>query len=804
MKYSRRTAFLFLTIALLLSAVQTVAAKDTWTEVRSKNFLLVGNASEKDIRKVATRLEQFRESFRLLFAKVKLSSSIPTNVIVFKNEGAYKNFKPKRADGKIDNFIAGYFQPGEDVNYITLSMEGEDRQTFAVIFHEYVHSILNTNFGKSTIPPWFNEGLAEYYSTLEVVDGQKIKLGLPLSSHLSLLQEQRLIPLSQLFAITNFQLHQQGDHSRNIFYAESWALIHYLTHTDKADELNTFFNAIIRGTAPEKAFQDVFKTTYDKMEGELRKYVAKSTFNYSELTLKNKMTVDSDMTATQIDDADSNAYLGDLLYHTNRADDAEPYLTNALAAKPASSMANTAMGMVKFKQRKFADARKYLETAIADDGKSYIAFYRYAYLLSREGQDEFGMIGPPPTESVEKMRAALAKAIELNPSFTESYELLAFIDLVSQSHLDEAVDGLMTALKYQPGNQRYALRIAEIYSSQNKLADAETIAKKISETTDDASTKSRAESLLNNISQRRMYETQVEEQRKATAERLERAQSGNNQWGDPVDPNDPDGLIRSINEALRRPAPEEKRVVGVIQKIDCRQRPLAYTVKTPVETFTLTSVDFQALDVGAYAAGADQAQIGCEENISRFNAVITYKPQSQAKSLSRGELVAVEFVPANFRFLDAPPPRLVKRSEEDFNGSSVTGTMMEPPPGRTEEETAMRRRMMMQGIRNALPKPAAGQKQDIGFLDKVECSNKGIFFVIRTTAKTYRLLNSSPQSLRIGVFSPDLAGMQFGCTVKPIDVPAVFNYVVKPDAKLKSDGEIVALTFVPKGFTLEQ
>ena len=779
------------------------AAKDTWTEVRSKNFLLVGNASEKDIRKVATRLEQFRESFRLLFAKAKLSSSIPTNVIVFKNEGSYKNFKPKRADGKIDNYVAGFFQPGEDVNYITLSMEGEDKQTFAIIFHEFVHSILNTNFGKSTIPPWFNEGLAEYYSTLEVVDGQKIKLGLPLGRHLSLLQEQKMMPLSQLFAVTNFQLLQQGDHSRNIFYAESWALIHYLTHTGKANELSSFFGAVIKGVPPEKAFQDVFKTTYDSMEGELRKYVAKSTFNYVEYTLKNKMMVDSDMTATTIDDADSNAYLGDLLYHTNRADDAEPYLATALAAKPASSMANTAMGMVKYRQKKYSDARKYLETAIADDGKSYIAYYRYAYLLSREGSDELGMIGPPPTESVEKIRTSLTKAIELNPEFTESYELLAFVDLVSQSHLDEAVNGLMTALKYQPGNQRYALRIAEIYASQNKLDDAETIAKRISQTTDDASTKSRADNLLGNIAQRREYETMVEEQRKSSAERLSRVQSGLPPTDGEVYESDKDALLHSINEALRKPAPEEKRVIGSIQKIDCRQRPLAYTVKTPTETFTLTSVDFQGLDVGAYAAGADQAQIGCEENVSGFNAVITFKPKTEAKSASRGELVAVEFVPKDFRFVDATPPRLLRRSKGDRDGSVVTGTLMEPPPGRNEDENAARKRMIMQGIRNALPKPAAGQKQEIGFLDKIDCSNNGIFFVIRTTAKTYRLLNSSPQSLRIGVYTPDMAATQFGCVVKPVDVPAVFNYVDQPDAKLKSDGEIIALTFVPKGFTLE-
>lgn len=65
--------------------------------MRSKNFNLIGNASEKDIRKVATKFEQFRETLRLLFSKMNLSSPIATNVVVFKSNSAYKPFKPKRA-----------------------------------------------------------------------------------------------------------------------------------------------------------------------------------------------------------------------------------------------------------------------------------------------------------------------------------------------------------------------------------------------------------------------------------------------------------------------------------------------------------------------------------------------------------------------------------------------------------------------------------------------------------------------------------------------------------------------------------
>ena len=110
------TAFVLLVLAL--AGPVNSQAKDNWTRVNSKNFTLIGNTSEKEIRQVANRLEQFRAVFSLLFPTIKLSSPVPTTVIVFKNNGSYKPFK-------VNPNITGYFQPGEDVNYITLTSEPE-------------------------------------------------------------------------------------------------------------------------------------------------------------------------------------------------------------------------------------------------------------------------------------------------------------------------------------------------------------------------------------------------------------------------------------------------------------------------------------------------------------------------------------------------------------------------------------------------------------------------------------------------------------------------------------------------------
>src|SRR5262245_12507217 len=108
-------------LLLLLLPAFSAAAKDNWVSVRSKNFLLVGNASEKEIRKVGVRLEQFREVFTLLLPGVKFTTPVPTTVVVFKDDNSYRSFKPNPN-------VAGYFQPGPDVNYITLTTEVRGEQ----------------------------------------------------------------------------------------------------------------------------------------------------------------------------------------------------------------------------------------------------------------------------------------------------------------------------------------------------------------------------------------------------------------------------------------------------------------------------------------------------------------------------------------------------------------------------------------------------------------------------------------------------------------------------------------------------
>jgi tetratricopeptide (TPR) repeat protein len=781
---SLRSCLAVFFVGMVLASASSAYAKEQWIEVRSKNFHLIGNASEKDIRATAKRLEQFREAFRILFTKMNVTSVTPTTVVVFKDDGAYKPFKPRRADGKPDTGIAGYFQPGEDVNYITLAAGGDDEK-FSTIFHEYVHFILNLNYGKSEIPAWFNEGLAEYYQTFAVQDDIKIRLGIFQQGHIPLLQQSELMPLSSLFNVSNRQLHAQGGHTRSIFYAQSWALVHYL-QVNRPNTLGQFLSHLLRGVEPEKAFQEIFKMTYADMEKDLRKYISGNRYQYTEVTLANKMALDSEMTTSGLTEASANAYLGDLLYHTQRADDAEVFLNKSLQAEPENTLALTTLGMVKMRQRKFDEARATLEKAVNGDQKNPHALYTYAYVLSREGQDEFGYVRSLNEATAAKIRQALRRAISLNADFSPSYDLLAFVALVTNAELDDAASFMQKALKQQPGNQSFRLRLAELFVRLEKFTQASAIVDKIAADDDDPSIQQRAAILRNQIAQHAQYAEMRKKMEGAAAESGLTLRVSKPMTEADLKKRQDLAELRSMNGALRTPAANEVRRVGSVTKIDCKKKPFTYSIASSEGNLTLTSEDFNSLILSALEMGAADVTVGCDLNLSAYKAVITYKPRGPAG----GEIVAIEFVPDRFRILSAEEMRT-----PDEPG---VGVMTTPPPDFEERQ----RELIKESIKANLRQPAAGEKREIGILEGIECGSKAPVFRFNVGGQVVRLRNSRPESLAIRLFIPDLAGMSFGCELKPVEYPAVFVFADKPDGKTKSAGELIAIDFVPKGLSL--
>src|SRR5687767_16026442 len=98
----------FLTVSLVSNGA-TVAAqtRDNWRSVRTNNLFVIGNADPEKLRQVAGWLEFFHSAFARIISPNVLDASVPTTVILFKDEASFTPFKPLYQGRPAD--VAGFF-----------------------------------------------------------------------------------------------------------------------------------------------------------------------------------------------------------------------------------------------------------------------------------------------------------------------------------------------------------------------------------------------------------------------------------------------------------------------------------------------------------------------------------------------------------------------------------------------------------------------------------------------------------------------------------------------------------------------
>src|SRR6266498_5820249 len=630
---------------LVVSWHAPVSAKDTWTSVRSKNFQLLGNANEKDIRQVGVRLEQFREVFSRLFTNLTVNSPVPATVIVFKNDTSYRPFK-------LNANSAGFFQPGPDVNYITLKLETDsssEQDPYTIIFHEYTHLLVENT--SNNVPTWFNEGLAEYYSTFSITDDQKVVMGKPIASHVYRLRENRMLPLRTLFQVDQKSPYYNERDKQSIFYAESWALMHYLILGDngqRAALISPFIKLMDAGVPMEEAFQQTFQSTFEKMEKELREYVRHDRYPIVTGEFKQKVTFDTEMQTAPISDAEAQAYLGDLLLHSNRAE-SESYLQKALALDPGLEMANASLAMLRVRQGKLDEARQSLERAVSANSQNYLIHYYYAYALSRQGMSDTQLVTSYPTATVAKMRQELQKAIQLRPDFPESYRLLAFVNLVDGSQLDESIALLKRVLTASPGRNDLLLMLAQVYLRKEDYKTSRQILERLSQNSSDNEVAQRARVLLGQVASIEehlaRYRTAQEKPLANAAVGRERNVATESDAPMAVEERDPSFYLR---EALRKPAEGEKQIQGALVRVECDAKVVTLLIRTASGMLRLKAAGFEDLDIVAFTTDAG-GEISCGPRKPENPVVVCYLPASDVRAKVDGKARSIEFVPKDFK-----------------------------------------------------------------------------------------------------------------------------------------------------------
>ncbi len=784
---------------LLCLCVQVFAASE-WTSVRSRNFNVAGEVTETELRDVAERLEQFREVFGQLFPQFGADSKARANVIIFRDADSYRPFKPKRPDGSPDDGIAGYFLAGETVNYITLALRGGKTDPFHTIFHEYIHFLLKSRTGKNDLPPWLAEGLAQYYETLKITADNKVVLGGAPQGRVGMLRRGELLPVSELFSAERTTVHGTASVQRSMFYAHSWLLVHYLLNQGQGsahDRLERFMRLLSEETSTETALKQVFAIESSQLNEILREYLLRPELPVSIEPVHVTPVVSGEQSAVKISDAQAKAYLGDLLHHMNRLSEAETFLRDAIAADTKVGLAHSSLGLLLIRQEKFAEAARHLETAIAGGSADYFVNFNYAYALSR-ASGSGGLVTRFPRETAAKMRNALQRAIELEPKFAESYRILAFVDLVNGENLDEAARLLEKGLSIRPGDETFEILLAKVLLRLERYDDARGFAEKLSQRAKDPQVRADAREILSSITQYSKARLQISAM--PTARGVPWSPSLlllKRSWVSETDIAAIERArdITNLNRVLERPRPDEQRVLGTIQRVDCVSGNITYYVRSGRENLRFYGERFDDLRMAVLVTGQHSFKIDCGVRLPTDPAVLSFVPPSADKRLnSRPRLTSITFVPDHFELL----------TPEQLGGSRqviIENDLLKRVQGTEEriENESIDPDGRWASIRADLRPLRTGEVRAAGTLESVVCT--GNRFSAVGVIRGRKQIFTADEDFLPRWFSAEASQISLACGSSPRVQNVLFTYRRSEGVE---DGELnlAALEFMPESFPI--
>lgn len=437
------------------------AAADQWFEVSSPHFTVITNTSDKQGRHTLDQFERMRWMFQTLFPKSKVDPAEPILVVAVRNQKQFQSYVPAAYLAKGQLALAGLFLRTQDRNYVLMRQDTEDEHPFATIYHEYTH--LQFRDSMEWMPLWLNEGFAEFVQNTEIRN-KDVLLGEASIDDILYLRQNRLLPLATLFKVDHDSPYYHEEEKGSVFYAEAWALTHYLEVTDRerGTHMVPDYVTLMRQhqdpvTAAETAFGDL-----KKLQSALESYIQASGYKQFILNSAAAPIDETTYTSKPITQPQADAIRADILASVQRTEEARTLLDAVLKTDPDNAQAHETLGYLAYRDGDFHAARRWYEQAVKVDSESYLANYYFAMTAMRDGG---GSDNP-------KIESCLRTAIRLNPDFAPAYDQLADYFAMRRENLEEAHILNLHAVQLDPRNLAYRMNAASVLMTMGKYDDA--------------------------------------------------------------------------------------------------------------------------------------------------------------------------------------------------------------------------------------------------------------------------------------------------------------------------------------------
>jgi Tfp pilus assembly protein PilF len=461
----------FIALCALLAAGRTPASEhpEVWSEVRSPHFIVVGDAGDKKERHIAQQFEQLRAAFHSSFPAFRVDLGQPIVIITVKNEEQMKEWLPPDWAAKSYLHPSGVYISTPERDFVVFRMDPAGEDPYHTLCHEYAHALLHLNF--RVLPPWLNEGLAEYLGNCSVGE-KEVRVGQIDRNHLRTLAENQLLPLAELFHAQQDSVYYNEENHASLFYAESWVFVHYLVLDPQASaqKLLVKFLAAWQESgdqveAAKKAFGDT-----ERLDLLMRTYIRQPNLSITQVPAVLESTADA-YPERNLSPAEMLVLRGDFYIRLEQSQQGRDILAQASQMEPTLAAAHEAMGFYYYQQKNYDAAIKEAGEAIRLHGPGFQAYFLYgASLLENHS------FSP---ESLQAAQDSLEEAVRRNPAYAPAYFRLSLLYAQNQKKPTEAIAAARRATELEPGSTSYVLNLGDLLVSNFRDSEARVLAENV-------------------------------------------------------------------------------------------------------------------------------------------------------------------------------------------------------------------------------------------------------------------------------------------------------------------------------------
>lgn len=455
----RRAVPLLLLLAMAPGCATKPLHRRDWLRVDTPHFEIASALDRDATVELAGDLERFWSVTEYVLGAALPATSVRTRVYAFDGRGFVRPFDVRGS--------SGYFLPSLRGGLIVLRTGGGWRgDSNHRLRHDYAHWLFRQLEGLDCAL-WWDEGFALLASSM-LIGNAGAEFGVARADLLSLLRDRIWISIDRLVRMRG--LEGVGRKQRQLFEAESWALVHYLYlgrerargrpyEATLRAEMDRYARLVADGTREDRALAPSFGAGGEALQGQLVELVNGNQFGA--LAVRTRLPWGPDgpeLSSLSPDEVAS--VLGWLSIALGRPDQARGYFEMAVAASPDNAHAHLGLGAVDKLLARWEEAKPHYARALGlASADPFVELEVGGYYHARAGRTADA---GTRSQLLELARGHYASSIELDASLPEPHAVLGATYLLEGEDAKLGLDPLQRAQQQLPASLEIELLRANL------------------------------------------------------------------------------------------------------------------------------------------------------------------------------------------------------------------------------------------------------------------------------------------------------------------------------------------------------